>query len=147
MVMKMNNKGKAGNTLSFVLILLIIVSIISMAIVYSVSYTTTYRLNKSRDNYRDIILQNICYEIFNTYAMSNVSIEEFKETFIEKHGDILENGKYKLEFYDTTIDTLGFKISRASETTECILIEASFQRSDSKVISYELKRKGITKWK
>ena len=83
MVSNMKNKLKAGNTLSFVLILLIIVSIISMALVYSISYTTRTRLDKSHKNYETIILQNKGYEVLNLY------IEDLNST----NGTLVNNKK------------------------------------------------------
>lgn len=153
MVSKMKNKLKAGNTLSFVLILLIIVSIISMALVYSISYTTRTRLDKSHKNYETIILQNKGYEVLNLYiedlnTNASLSIDVYKETFGATHDDFLENDKYQIKFEDTEdSSTIRFKIGYTDDE-DALLVEATYEYSsvNIKIIGYKLKKWGMTKW-
>lgn len=149
---KMKNKLKAGNTLSFVLILLIVVSIISMALVYSISYTTRTRLNKSHDNYEIIILQNNGYEVLNLYIKdlkdnSSLTIKNFSDNFTEKHSDFLEKSEYKIEFEDVEDSKLiRFKIGKTNDD-DALLVEAKYEYNDSnKITGYKLKKWGMTKW-
>ncbi len=152
MMSKMKNKLKAGNTLSFVLILLIVVSIISMALVYSISYTTRTRLNKSHDNYEIIILQNNGYEVLNLYIKdlednSSLTIKNFSDNFTIKHSDFLEKSEYKIEFEDVNdSNSIRFKIGKTNDD-DALLVEAKYEYNESKKITgYKLKKWGMTKW-
>lgn len=153
MVNSMKNKMKAGNTLSFVLILLIIVSIISMALVYSISYTTQTRLDKSHANYDNIILQNKGYEVLNFYideintSSSTLTLDTYTATFMTSYQTFLEDGKYRIKFESTPVDnTIKFKIGR-SDDEDALLVEALYlYKSDNTILKYELKKWGMTKW-
>lgn len=153
MVSNMKNKLKAGNTLSFVLILLIIVSIISMALVYSISYTTRTRLDKSHKNYETIILQNKGYEVLNLYIedlneSSSLNMDTYKETFVATYKEFLEDDKYQIKFEEAEgAFTMRFKIGYTDDE-DALLVEATYEYSsdNTKIIGYQLKKWGMTKW-
>ena len=70
MVNKMKKHLQAGNTLTIVMLCLIVVTILTFSAMYSISYTTSYRLKKSSENFKTIMLENQCYEVLNSFIES-----------------------------------------------------------------------------
>lgn len=129
----MKNKG---NTLIMVVAVLIIISILSLAIIYAVSYSSSTKLQKSNENFRTVIFENEAYKIMEAYIESETTpqIEDVKNKLTFKDElDIKQDSKsgnycYYLRFKDETA---------------CFLFEFSF---DTNTKETKIIRWGMTTW-
>lgn len=146
MVVNMKKNHQSGNTLTIVLICLVVITILSLSTVYAVSYTTTYRLKKSQENFNKIMLENKSYETLNAFVQNynqNQSLEDELWRFKEEY---YFNDSYTIQILDITLDTMTFQI-RYLENQNCILVESKFILNDKNEIQeYKIMKWGMTTW-
>lgn len=146
MVDNKRSKKCAGNTLSIVLVVIIVFSILSIAIIFSLGYTTSYRRKEVNENIQTIILENRGYEVLNTFASqyddSNAlgqELEQFTTTYTVE-------AEYEISFLEITADTITFKLRFINEK-DALQVTSKFNiDSDNKLINYTITKWGITLW-
>lgn len=131
----MKKNKQAGNTLTIVLICLMIITILSMSGIYSIAYTSTYKLNKSKENFNNILTENAAYELINEAVIfynENKTLENFNYTSIDK---------YVVTDFIYLNNSLEFKI-RNETSKNALFINVNFKIIENKITNYEIKKWG-----
>lgn len=130
-------KKNKGNTLTFVLVVLIVVSILSMAIVYAVAYSSNAKLKKSNENFKLVTLENEAYNALNYYLEV---VDDNKIQKVIEAKPFSEEIKEKLEINTIDNGKLNFMIRFINEK-EGFYVE--FEIQDNK---YIIKKWGMKEW-
>lgn len=142
----MKKNHQSGNTLTIVLICLVIITILSLSTVYAVSYTTTYRLKKSQENFNRIMLENKSYEALNAFVQNYNQTQSLEEELLRFKDEYHFDDSYTIQILETTLDTMTFQI-RYQENQNCIFVESRFIVDDENAIQeYKIMKWGMTTW-
>ena len=142
----MKKNHQSGNTLTIVLICLVVITILSLSTVYAVSYTTTYRLKKSQENFDRIMLENKSYETLNAFVQNYNQTQSLENELLRFKEEYHLDDPYTIQILETTLDTMTFQI-RYQEKQNCILVESQFIVNDENAIQeYKITKWGMTTW-
>lgn len=146
MVDNMKKNHQSGNTLTIVLICLVVITILSLSTVYAISYTTTYRLKKSQENFDRIMLENKSYETLNAFVQNYNQTQSLENELLRFKEEYYLDDSYTIQILETTLDTMTFQI-RYQENQNCILVESQFIVNDENAIrEYKITKWGMTTW-
>lgn len=133
--MNKKQKAQAGNTLTMVIVCLVIVSIMALASIYAVSYLSTARSKAANKNYDDLILENLAYEVINLKLENNsFGEEDLKNAFLDKFKD----ANVELVILELDNNNLNFKI-RYQDATSGLFVKVVLD-------SYTIKGWGTASW-
>lgn len=146
MVNKMKKHLQAGNTLTIVMLCLIVVTILTFSAMYSISYTTSYRLKKSSENFETIMLENQCYEVLNSFIESYDKNNGLESELISFKDNFQTEKPYTINIYQVTANSISFKL-RYENDRNCFMVESRYiLDSDNNILRYEILKWGTTIW-
>ncbi len=139
-------KKNAGNTLTIVLICLVVITILSLSLVYSVSYTTTSRLNESRENFNMVLLENKGYVVLNDIVKAHLVENNFSDELSSIKDSYTLSDPYAIKILNVTSDSISFKL-RYKESDKALLVESKFVLTpENNINEYQIIKWGITSW-
>lgn len=143
-------KNNSGNTLIIVLVILLIVAIISMGVMFSVAYTSNYRMNRSIDSINYVTMENKMYDGFNTtITNSNNDVKEKLTSYFtftpESEWEIIYT--FDNNINEPSSNELVFEFSIHKKNNDlCLEGKVTFTINGGANNTYEVKKWGESKW-